>query len=195
MANETKQNFIRKELSTSLPSYLWYNKDDTLTEKIRDYYFGPSITEEEFAENLTDMLSDRAFFHPLHKAVHLYSKHAETYVYYFNYSAFYTLQNPIAASEAYFRAFNMVINVIWRSIKEFVFGWPDAHHGTCHGTSLYCSTRRLIIYQKMLILLSGDELPLLFTMPWIPSIFYKLTEKDAVVSKNFIRLWTSFAKS
>ncbi|XP_021945100.1 venom carboxylesterase-6 [Folsomia candida] len=173
MANETKQNFIRKELSTSLPSYLWYNKDDTLTEKIRDYYFGPSITEEEFAENLTDMLSDRAFFHPLHKAVHLYSKHAETYVYYFNYSAFYTLQNPIAASEAYFRAFNMVINVIWRSIKEFVFGWPDAHHGTCH----------------------GDELPLLFTMPWIPSIFYKLTEKDAVVSKNFIRLWTSFAKS
>ncbi len=131
------------------------------------------MTDEEFARNLTSALSDRAFFHPLSKAVNLYSKHAQTYVYYFNYRTFYSLQLYFGESESYVPAVNILINSLWRTIQEFVLGWPIHVNETCH----------------------ANELPLMFTLPWTPYFMHMIPERDAIVSDHLIQLWTSFARS
>lgn len=171
--NKTKKDLVTKKWKTGFPSYFWYKRDDQLTTKIRDYYFSQSITEEEFAKNITNSLSARAFYHPLSRAVKLYAKHAETYLYYFNYTTFYSLGHIFGESQSNLPTLNILSNIGWRLVQEFILQWPVMVNHTCH----------------------GDELPLLFTLPWSPYFTHMLPERDNVVAKHLIRTWTSFAKS
>lgn len=164
------------QFELSLPLTLQYARNDHISNLIQSYYFDKVYsngTREDFLHNFTTLFGDRHFYQPISRTAKLYAKHAPLYLYYFNYSSFHSMEHFIADREAMHPIANLLINHTWRVIQEFILGVPVLGKGTCH----------------------GSELPLLFNHPWTPRVYSMLPERDNVMSRELVGLWTSFARS
>lgn len=73
-----------------MPIMLDYDRSKTnVSSKIRNYYFGnfrgKYLTEDTYIENITNIYSDRVYFHATRKAALYHAKYAPTYLYYYSY--------------------------------------------------------------------------------------------------------------
>jgi carboxylesterase type B len=146
--------------------------------KIQSFYFGnlPSnSSNEDYLVNLTNLISDRTFYYPLKESALFHAKYAPTYLYYYQYNFYLSLDYFFYDSQNYLihPALNMLIQHTWRFVKEFILRIPVMSEHTCH----------------------GDELPLFFTHPWTPTIFSWLPSRDIEMSRHLVKLWTDFASS
>jgi len=76
-----------------MPLMLDYNSSETkVSDKVRKYYFGSFKGKylAEDVERITQVYSDRVYFHATHKAASYHSLHAPTYLYYYSYPGEYS---------------------------------------------------------------------------------------------------------
>lgn len=195
------------QFELSLPVTLQYAKDDKVSHKIRDFYFEKMFnngTREDYLNSLTALFSDRHFYEPLVHTARLYSQHAPLYLYYFNFSSFHSMEHFIADRESAIAEyvhpmFSLFVRHSWRVIQEFLLSMPVLSKGSLQvDKKVYKKIWKKYYHTQLLAFIGachGSELPLQFNHPWTPSFYSKLPERDVQMSKDFVRLWASFASS
>jgi len=122
-------------------------------------------------QNITTFLSDRSFFEGLHNSLILHRGQHPIYPYVYSYEGKFsfakvlfgmTFALPVAA--------DVVVSRSWKWFLSTVLRMPETSYGVAH----------------------GDELPLLFKLPFQSEL--KEKDEDFDMSKALVATWGAFAK-
>jgi carboxylesterase type B len=172
MANQTLRDLAQNDWSDFVSKLLLFPKNDEVAAKIRSFYFGDSkdITTLDNIHKYTNMISDRGFFSDSYHVARLHGKFHPTYVYYYSYPGEWTVANLFMEVRG---TLPRLMEVGWAVISSWVtrslLGRSLPNYGASH----------------------GDELAMLFQMPWISDV--PPESKDYQMSLDLVKLWAAFA--
>ncbi|XP_021951286.1 venom carboxylesterase-6 [Folsomia candida] len=172
MANQTLKNLAQNDWSDFVSKLLLFQKNDEIAQKIRDFYFKDTkdVTTFDNIHKYTNMIGDRGFFTDMHHCIRLHAKWNPTYVYFYSYPGEWTVANLFMEVRG---TLPRLMEVGWAVISSWVtrslLGRSLPNYGASH----------------------GDELALLFQMPWISDI--PPESRDYKMSLDLVKLWVDFA--
>jgi len=174
-ANQTKLRDANDKWDYYAARLLAYDTDrPDISDKIRKFYFGEvsDIGSKDLIDNYTNVFSDRHFFYPTHKFAKLYAKHAPVRMYFYTYSAQFSLSDLLPSTQS--ETLPVVVSAAMELLKRWTlrrFGYDIPHLGICH----------------------GDEVQLMFSFPL--RNYIGEDARDAEMSKSMLKTWTDFVRN
>ncbi|ODM98999.1 Venom carboxylesterase-6 [Orchesella cincta] len=167
-------------------TFLLYNEDPSLSEKIRKYYFGSTAAVGKSGnevkgskkigmgdlESMTNLYSDRYFTGCVKDAATFHAQYAPVYLYYFTYkqdiSYGYILENTPGRIPV---DFEVLFGYVKLMLLRHVLKWEVNDYGVCH----------------------SDEMQSLFNLN--PLLTINEHSSRYPFSREMVKLWVSFAKA